>query len=490
VYKLSEVGGVWGETILFNFAQTGDNIGYDPETTLTLDASGNLYGCTSEGGPEGGGSVFELAGAPTTATPVFSPVAGQLPHPEVVTITDATAGATIYYTINGATPTTSSTKYVDGIIVSGPITFKAIAVATGLANSAVATATYSIAPTPTITPTFSVPGGTYTSAQTVTLSDLDTGAVFYYTINGTAPTTSSTKYTGPITVSQSETLEVIALASGHTVSAVATAAYTIKAAGVAAPVFTPAAGTYTAAQKVTITDATTGAVIYYTTNGTTPSASSTKYTAAISVGATETIKAIAIAGGKSSAVTTALYAIVLPAATPVITPKGGTYSSAELVTITDATKGATIYYTTNGVAPTTSSTKYTAPVLVKVGETLEAIATATGFSKSAVASAAYKIIGSPSALAGEASAITAAGATLTGQVDTLGLAGSYEFQYGTSSTALTSSTTKTTLSAVTTPLAVSAKLTGLKSKTTYYYQVQVTTAGGVSTGAVLSFTTD
>jgi hypothetical protein len=78
----------------------------------------------------------------------------------------------------------------------------------------------------------------------------------------------------------------------------------------ATPVFKPAAGTYSAAQSVTITDTTAGAVIYYTTNGATPTTASTKYTKAIAVSATETIKAIAVATGYTeSAASSATYTI-------------------------------------------------------------------------------------------------------------------------------------------------------------------------------------
>jgi hypothetical protein len=60
----------------------------------------------------------------------------------------------------------------------------------------------------------------------------------------------------------------------------------IPQATAATPTFSPAAGTYSTAQTVKITDTTTGATIYYTVNGTTPTTSSTKYTAAITVSAT------------------------------------------------------------------------------------------------------------------------------------------------------------------------------------------------------------
>jgi len=59
-----------------------------------------------------------------------------------VTIADATSGATIYYTTNGTTPTTSSTKCAGAISVSATKTIEAIAIATGYTNSAVATAKY------------------------------------------------------------------------------------------------------------------------------------------------------------------------------------------------------------------------------------------------------------------------------------------------------------------------------------------------------------
>lgn len=80
---------------------------------------------------------------------------------------------------------------------------------------------------------------------------------------------------------------------------------------VAAPTFTPGAGTYTSTQTVAIKSATPGAAIRYTTNGTTPtSTTGTLYTGPVTVSASTTLKAIAYEGGLSdSALSTAVYTI-------------------------------------------------------------------------------------------------------------------------------------------------------------------------------------
>ncbi len=82
------------------------------------------------------------------------------------------------------------------------------------------------------TPTFSVPGGAYSSAQSVTISTGTTGASIRYTTNGTAPSeTVGTLYSGSVTVSSSETLMAIAYETGLADSSVASATYTIGSTG-------------------------------------------------------------------------------------------------------------------------------------------------------------------------------------------------------------------------------------------------------------------
>ena len=168
---------------------------------------------------------------------------------------------------------------------------------------------------PAPAPVFSIPAGTYTTAQSVTITDSATSAAIYYTTDGSIPTTSALPYNGPIAISSSETLQAIATGNGSSTSPVASAAYVINLPAAASPVFSPAAGTYSSAQTVTLSDATPGAAIYYTTDGTQPTISSSRYTGPIAVNSSETLQAIAIASGYSaSALASATYSIVPTAA--------------------------------------------------------------------------------------------------------------------------------------------------------------------------------
>jgi sugar lactone lactonase YvrE len=81
-----------------------------------------------------------------------------------------------------------------------------------------------------------------------------------------------------------------------------------------------------------------------------------------------------------------------PTATPVISPAAGTYTSVQMATITDSSKGAIIYYTTDGSPPSNTSSVYSSPIAISATTILQAIAIAPGSAKSAAASATYTII--------------------------------------------------------------------------------------------------
>ena len=162
---------------------------------------------------------------------------------------------------------------------------------------------------------------------------------------------------------------------------------------VATPEFSVASGAVNSGTEVTITCATEGAKIYYTTDGNEPTASSTEYTAAISVTAAVTLKAIAVKSSmNNSAVASVSYTIKGTVASPEFSLASGEVDSGTEVTITCATEGAKIYYTTDGTEPTASSTEYTTAISVTADVTLKAIAVKDGMNDSAVASASYLII--------------------------------------------------------------------------------------------------
>ena len=79
-------------------------------------------------------------------------------------------------------------------------------------------------------------------------------------------------------------------------------------------------------------------------------------------------------------------------AIPIFNPAEGIYTSAQNVVISTTTEGATIYYTTDGTDPTTSSAVYSSAIPVSTTTTIKAMATATGYDNSSIASATYTIV--------------------------------------------------------------------------------------------------
>lgn len=261
-------------------------------------------------------------------------------------------------------------------------------------------------------PTFSPVGGSYGPSQSVAISAA-TGSVICWNTTGSPATngstgcTTGTLYTGAITVSSSETLYAVAGGTGFSDSVIGSATYTINGSA-ATPTFSPGAGSYGPAQSVVIT-ATSGSVICWNTtgspetNGSTGCTTGTLYSGAITVSSSETLYAVAGGTGYSdSSVGSAAYTINGSVSAPSFSPGAGTYSSAQTVTVTSATSGTTICYTTDNSTPAASTpgtcsagTTLTngGSVTVSSSLTLKALATKSGYSNSSVTSAAYTISG-------------------------------------------------------------------------------------------------
>ncbi len=152
----------------------------------------------------------------------------------------------------------------------------------------------------------------------------------------------------------------------------------------------PAGGLYTSAQSVTLT-ADEPATIYYTTNGNDPTTASATYGSPIPIASTTTLKYFGKdAAGNSGSIAAQVYTIDTVPPTVTATPLGGTYSSAQLVSLS-VNEPATIYYTTDGSTPTTSSTVYSSPISVPDDLALKYFAKDTAGNSGAVVTQNYVI---------------------------------------------------------------------------------------------------
>ncbi len=360
---------------------------------------------------------FAAGPPPAASTPTFSPDGGTFTNSVGVTLSSATAGSTIYYTTNGSTPTTNSPSVASGgsVTLSQPYTnsVRALATASGYLSSAISTsAVFAVVPTPPASaPTYSPTGGTFSNAVGVTLSSTTAGSTIYYTTNGTAPTTNSLSVAGgsAITLSQPYTNSVraFAKASGYLNSAISTSAVFVVVPPIAAtPSCSPNGGRYSNSVSVALSSATAGSTVYYTTNGTAPTTNSLSVASGgfitLSQPYSNSVRAFAKASGyvNSAISTSAVFAVVSPiAATPSCSPNGGTFTNSVGVTLSSVTAGSTIYYTTNGTAPTTNSPSVASGNSITLSRpytnSVRAFAKASGYVNSAISTSAVFVVVPP-----------------------------------------------------------------------------------------------
>ena len=289
-----------------------------------------------------------------------------------VTITDNNSlpsGYNIRYTTNGDDPTASSTIMQNGIYdVTVSCTLKVVLERYGVVLTEVAEK--SVAPVSCATPVISFD---YTTSE-VSITCATAGTTIYYTTNGGTPTTGSTEYNGPFSVTSPTTIKAIATHATLPNSEVAT----LEITQVATPTIQN-----NGSNAISITSATDGATIYYTIDGTNPTTASTPYTVPLTENVSGvTIKAIAV---KENMIPSEVGSgsVTLQCAAPVILRSG---NNGFTVTCPFPTSGVTIYYTTDGGTPTTSSNSTTSggTVTTALPITVNAMAVATNYNNSTV----------------------------------------------------------------------------------------------------------
>lgn len=224
------------------------------------------------------------------------------------------------------------------------------------------------APTPktTIAPV----SDNYTSPINVTITASAGTAPYtiFYTTNGTTPTTASTVYTAPLNINTATVVKAIARDANGKISELAAQNYTFVQPKPKVAI-TPAAGNYFNPVNVTLTasNGTAPYTIYYTTNGSAPTTSSTVYTAPLNISTATTVRAIAVdANAQTSTITSAAYTFNIPPPVVTANPAGGNFPTPPVnVTLSASTPRppATIYYTTDGSTPTTSSNVYSSALV-------------------------------------------------------------------------------------------------------------------------------
>ncbi|MBP3212553.1 MAG: chitobiase/beta-hexosaminidase C-terminal domain-containing protein [Prevotella sp.] len=349
--------------------------------------------------------------AAAVESPTFSVPEGTYFETQTVELSCATDGATIYYTLDGTDPSTTSTKYTAAITIDKTTTLKAIAIKDGQSSNVVS-ATYTIPTTYTTIAAFkdaktsaclnltgaqvvyideakkniyvrdasaaiclyNRAGFTFEEGKELKAGDILSGTIYgKYALYNNLPEVTEIQNFDKLAVTDNKAVTPKSVSSATEIAAnmcdlvkIAKTQITetdskfyvldvqlydklklgytpeigvdASITGVvtdfnntteifprtlddiayypAVPTFSPEAGTFTAAQDVTISTTTDGAEIYYTTDGSEPTTSSSKYSAAIPVNSSTTIKAIAVKNELSSEVAEATYTIEIPVVEP------------------------------------------------------------------------------------------------------------------------------------------------------------------------------
>ncbi|WP_163864858.1 chitobiase/beta-hexosaminidase C-terminal domain-containing protein [Myxococcus eversor] len=344
---------------------------------IALDRAGNVS-------PEG----TELYSVDTSGpVSVAAPRGGLFAGSTQVSLTCDDAGGTgcarIRYTLDGTTPTVDSPVYGGPLQLTSTTTVSFFSVDAAGNVGALGIETYvidTVPPTASATPQ----GGTYTAAQSVSLSCDDTGgagcSALHYTTDGTAPGTTSPRYTAPLALPATTTLRFLAVDAAGNVGVAVTETYSILLDSTApTTVAQPEGGVFRTSRTVTLAcgdGAGSGcAETWYTLDDSVPTPTTgQRYTGPLTLSATTRLRFVSrdVAGNLEAA---RLQVYTLDGSAPVTqaAPPGGTFSGPVTVrlTCTDAPAGCgETRYTLDGTPVSSTSPLYTGPLFFTQNTTL------------------------------------------------------------------------------------------------------------------------
>ncbi|MBI3415409.1 MAG: chitobiase/beta-hexosaminidase C-terminal domain-containing protein [Verrucomicrobia bacterium] len=208
----------------------------------------------------------------TVSAPIIAPGSAASDNAVNVALASATPGARLFWTIDGAEPTSASTLYAGPFALGTNGTLKVKAFKNGFVDSATTSGNFSlIAAPPVLTPT----SGTNINTVTVAMTTRTANANLYFTTDGSEPSTNGTRYATPLSITTNTTIKVAAFRDGFVTSPTVAGNYFIQ---VDRPVLSPGNGFFPNGTTVTFSVARADASLYYTLNGQDPTTDDTLYT--------------------------------------------------------------------------------------------------------------------------------------------------------------------------------------------------------------------
>lgn len=297
--------------------------------------------------------------------------ANYVPSPEIsyadgkITISDELTDATIYYTVDGSDPTTSSTVYKAPFEVTTNVTVKAMATYEDLDPSDIVT--YKVNAFKVEKPVISF------ANLKLHITCATENSKIYYTTDGSNPSENGQLYTEPFGLAGSCTVKAVAKRDGYNNSDIAEEYVDVENVKCVMPSIS------FVGNKFTISTLTEGATIYYTTDGSNPTTESQIYNGEIEVAHNCVVKAIAMFDGLISSDIAESIVDWFYAETPNMS------FSYPVLTMSSSTPGVKIYYTLGGDTPTAQSAEYTGPLTLTDNKVVKAIAVAENFNDSEIA---------------------------------------------------------------------------------------------------------